>query len=81
MSEQQEVVLVGGPRDGETATAGDALLEIEIDGLLHRYIRTTTERDGRPAYNYDGAVDPGGAESGVENARARLASPAARDDD
>jgi hypothetical protein len=82
MTDNNDAMLVGGPRDGQTmTTGGDALIEVEIDGLLHRYIKTTTERDGHPAYNYDGVVDPNGAESGVEDARARLASPAARDDD
>ena len=45
-----------------------ALMELEIDGKLHRYIRThaTRESDGHEygVYNYDGMVDPNGAESG-----------------
>lgn len=50
MTDNNDAMLVGGPRDGQTvATGEDALIEIEIDGLMHRYIRTTTERDGHPA--------------------------------
>ena len=53
--------MIGGPRDGETFTAPDtALVTHEIDGLTHRYIRTTATRDvdGRQllVYNYDGEV-------------------------
>lgn len=66
-----DAILVGGPRDGSPFTAGDAaLLELEIDGFVHRYIRTTVsqEHEGRevPVYNYDGEIDPTGAESGAE---------------
>jgi hypothetical protein len=79
-----EFMLVGGPRDGELTTADRALLEVEIDGMLHRYVQThaTRDHDGQEygVYNYDGMVDPRGAESGVEDAGARLASPTARDD-
>jgi len=72
-----DAVLVGGPRDRTTLTAGDtALVELEIDGLIHRYIRTTKQRDGGlRVYNYDGEVAPGGAEFGTENSAARVASP------
>jgi hypothetical protein len=73
-----DVILVGGPRGGEVVPSeGEALVEVEIDGMLHRYIKTNAERDGYRVYNYDGMVDPTGAQSGVENAEARLASPAA----
>jgi len=66
-----DAILVGGPRDGTPFTAEDAgLVELEIDGLVHRYIRTTAhrDRDGRSllVYNYDGEIDPNGAESGAE---------------
>jgi len=66
-----EVLLVGGPRDETLFAAGDAaLVIIEDGGLVHRYIRTTQERewDGRAvtAYTYDGVVDPSGAQPGVE---------------
>lgn len=82
MSETEKVMLVGGPRDGQIVPADSAALtEYEIDGMLHRYIRThaTRESDGQAygVYNYDGMVDPNGAESGAEDAQARLASPAA----
>ncbi|MDO3702054.1 hypothetical protein Q3W71_10235 [Micromonospora sp. C28SCA-DRY-2] len=71
--------LVGGPRDGSTHDAGDsALLELEIDGMIHRYVRTT-KRHGEDGilYNYDGMVAPGGGEPGVEDPAARVASPKA----
>ena len=53
--------MVGGPRDGERFTAPDtALVQLRIDGLSHRYIRTTATReiDGRRLliYNYDGEI-------------------------
>jgi hypothetical protein len=66
-----DAVLVGGPRDGTRFASEDAaLVELEIGGMVHRYIRTTAERerDGRSylVYNYDGVIDPTGARSGVE---------------
>ncbi len=71
MTDQADAVLVGGPRDQELFAAEDAaLVELEIDGLIHRYIRTTKQRDEDDrtvtVYNYDGEVDPSGAQSGVE---------------
>jgi hypothetical protein len=56
-----DAIMLGGPRDGEVFAAEDtALVELEIDGLTHRYIRTTATREngGRElvVYNYDGAV-------------------------
>lgn len=79
METNTKAYLVGGPRDGSSQDAGDqALLEIEIDGMIHRYIRTTQQRgeDGL-VYNYDGMVAPGGGEPGVEDPAARVASPKA----
>jgi hypothetical protein len=63
MTESEEVVLVGGPRDGDIIDgAGPALVELEIDDLVHRYIRTAATRESggrtRTAYNYDGSVRP-----------------------
>ncbi|MET8371562.1 hypothetical protein ACPXB1_21085 [Micromonospora sp. DT68] len=71
--------LIGGPRDGSTHdTGGDALVEIEIDGMMQRYIRTTKQHDdGGPLYNYDGMVAPDGGEPGVEDPAARVVSPRA----
>ncbi|WP_433387051.1 hypothetical protein [Micromonospora sp. KLBMP9576] len=70
--------LVGGPRDGSTLDTGDALVEVEIDGMMHRYIRTTQRHgEGGITYNYDGMVAPGGGEPGVEDPAARVASPKA----
>lgn len=70
-TEQADALLVGGPRDQTLFTAEDtALVELEIDGLIHRYIRTTQsrEQDGRPVtvYNYDGEINPAGSQSGIE---------------
>jgi hypothetical protein len=74
--------MVGGPRDGTSFHADDAaLVELEIDGLIHRYIRTSAQRDrdGQTltVYNYDGAVAPHGSQSGVEDAQRRVSSPLA----
>lgn len=60
-TDNDHAILLGGPRDGERITAPDsALVQIEIDGLFHRYVRTTATRDvgGRPVpvYNYDGEI-------------------------
>jgi hypothetical protein len=70
-TDSNDAILVGGPRDGTRFTSEEAaLIELEIDGFLHRYIRTTAERerDGRSliVFNYDGVIDPSGAQSGVE---------------
>ncbi|MEU1689988.1 hypothetical protein [Micromonospora sp. NPDC005707] len=78
METNTKAYLVGGPRDSSSQDAGDqALLEIEIDGMIHRYIRTTKQHDGGTVYNYDGMVAPGGGEPGVEDPAARVASPKA----
>lgn len=63
MTESQEVVLVGGPRDGEIIDGVDrGLVELEIDTLVHRYTRTAATRESggqtRTVYNYDGSVRP-----------------------
>ncbi|GAB3976987.1 hypothetical protein V1634_27145 [Plantactinospora veratri] len=82
MTTHDDSILIGGPRDESLVAAGDAgLIELEIDGLIHRYIRTTATRevgDGTyRVYNYDGEVAPDGGSSGSENARDRVASPLA----
>jgi hypothetical protein len=82
MTSQNDAVLVGGPRGGEVVEVGEAgLLEIEIGGMVHRYIPTTQTRPvgdtELPVYNYDGMVNPAGAQDGVENADRRMASPLA----
>jgi hypothetical protein len=66
-----DAILVGGPRDGALLHSADtAVVEIEIDGLMHRYVVTTQEREneGRSytVYNYDGEIDPTGAKPGAE---------------
>jgi hypothetical protein len=70
-AEADDAILVGGPRDRTRFASEQAgLVELEIDGMIHRYIRTTAtrERDGRSylVYNYDGEIDPTGARPGVE---------------
>jgi hypothetical protein len=56
-----EAIFVGGPKDGTVFDSdGSGLVEVPIDDLVHRYIRTTATRDqaGRtyPVYNYDGEI-------------------------
>lgn len=70
-STRQDAIFVGGPREGTRFDSDQvAVVELEIDGLVHRYIRTTQERDvdggSYAVYNYDGEIDPTGAKSGVE---------------
>jgi hypothetical protein len=82
METNTKAYLVGGPRDGSSQDAEGALLEIEIDGMIHRYIRTTKQHgEGSTVYNYDGMVAPGGGEPGVEDPAARVASPKADAED
>lgn len=55
-------ILIGGPKDQTPFAANEvALVELEIDGLVHRYARTHQKRDwqGRSllVYNYDGSAD------------------------
>jgi hypothetical protein len=66
-----DAILVGGPRDGALLHSADAaVVELEIDGFIHRYVVTTTQRESDggsyTVYNYDGEIDPTGAEPGVE---------------
>jgi len=72
----RDAIFVGGPRDGVLLTADDiAVVEVRTDGLVHRYIKTTKERqlDGRSyaVYNYNGVIDPDGALPGVETPELR----------
>jgi hypothetical protein len=58
-----DALLVGGPRDGTLFTAEDAsMVELQIDGLVQRYLRTTREQDQHGdrviVFAYDGEVDP-----------------------
>jgi hypothetical protein len=71
---EYDAMFVGGPRDGSLLTSNGApIVEEEIDGFIHRYIVTTKQReqDGSSyaVYNYDGEIDPTGAQSGVETRR------------
>jgi hypothetical protein len=79
------VVLRGGPFDNTRFDQYDEddgpLIEIESDGLIHRYTRTNTRRqtdgDELPVFQFDGTVSPDGGMPGTENPRDRLASPLA----
>lgn len=67
-----DAMYIGGPQDGTVfASEGLALVELDIDGMLHRYVRTGSKRsqDGRSfvVYNYDGEVDPSGGMAGIES--------------
>ncbi len=67
-----DALLIGGPRNETLFDAQDvALVELEINGLMHRYVRTTRHRDwdGRTlrVYNYDGVFDPDGVRSAAKN--------------
>jgi hypothetical protein len=66
-----DVILVGGPRDGAVVrSAGSAVVELEIDGFIHKYVLTNQRRehDGSSytVFNYDGEIDPAGAMPGAE---------------
>jgi hypothetical protein len=66
-----EIMLVGGPYDGTViGTADQAVIELERDGLIHRYVTTSKrrEQEGRSyaAFNYDGTIDPNGSQPGIE---------------
>ncbi len=66
-------IFVGGPNDDTTFEAPDsALVEVPLDDLVHRYIRTTAtrERDGRTylVYNYDGEIRTAAARQEAERA-------------
>lgn len=72
-----DAVFVGGPNDGASFTSDDAaVVEVRLDRLVHRYIRTTKHRQVSAetpdpvVYNYDGVIDPSGATPGVETERA-----------
>jgi hypothetical protein len=69
--DQYDGIFVGGPRDGSLLASDDeALVEVEIDGFIHRYVVTTKLRKQNgmsyTVYNYDGAIDPTGAQPGIE---------------
>ena len=41
-----DVILVGGPRDGALVNSADsAVVELEIDGFIHKYVLTTQHRE------------------------------------
>ncbi len=54
-------IYIGGPHDGTVFDPPDsALVEVPIDDLVHRYVRTTATReiDGQTyqVFNYDGEI-------------------------
>ena len=62
-----DAVLLGGPRNGTLFTAEDAaVVELEIDGLIQRYLRTSRyqDHDGQSVviFVYDGTADPAGGQ-------------------
>ena len=62
-----DVSLTGGPRDGAVVNGvGSAVVEVEIDGLIHRYVLTGKHQDSYTVFNYDGVIDPTGAQPGAE---------------
>jgi hypothetical protein len=66
-----DALLIGGPRDGTLFTAEDASsVELEIDGLVQRYLRTDREQshDGTRmvVFAYDGVTDGGVTQAEVE---------------
>jgi hypothetical protein len=66
-----DALLVGGPRDGTLFIAEDAAsVELEIDGLVQRYLRTDREHDQQGTrmvvFAYDGVTDPGVTQAEVE---------------
>ncbi|MEV4511178.1 hypothetical protein AB0K00_19660 [Dactylosporangium sp. NPDC049525] len=66
-----DVILAGGPRDGLLVrSAGAAVVELEIDGFIHKYVLTNQrqQRGGTSysVFNYDGQIDPTGAMPGAE---------------
>ena len=68
---RHDAILVGGPRDGVLAVSnGVAVMELEIGGFIHRYVVTTKQREhdggSYTVYNYDGEIDPTGAQPGIE---------------
>jgi hypothetical protein len=66
-SKEPDAMLLGGPRDGTLFTAEDAaIVQLEIDGLIQRYLRTSRREDhrGQPlvVFVYDGASGPDGGD-------------------
>lgn len=50
-----DAILVGGPRDGTFFDPEDAaVVELEINGVLHRYVLTDQKRHDHQLYTYAG---------------------------
>ena len=70
-SNAPDAILVGGPRDGTLFTAEDTtIVELEIDGLIQRYLRTVRHHDHHGQdlviFVYDGAGSREGTAPGTE---------------
>ena len=70
-SNAPDAILVGGPRDGTLFTADDtAIVELEIDGLIQRYLRTLHHEDHHGqdvvVFVYDGAGTREGTRPGSQ---------------
>jgi hypothetical protein len=66
-----DAILMGGPRDGILFRAEDsAVVELEIDGLIQRYLRTMRHQDHHGQdlviFVYDGAGAREGTRPGTE---------------
>jgi hypothetical protein len=71
-----DAVLFGGPCDGATIeTQGAELVEIQIHGLVYRYVPTAEHRtmpEGKcTVYTYDGMADPARAPNEGQTGAAR----------
>lgn len=67
-AESANAILLGGPVDQAQVHAADAaVVHLQIENLVHRYVRTDRRRDvdGRSllAYNYDGEERVGGPQA------------------
>jgi hypothetical protein len=81
----EAILLRGGPFNGTRLSSEEgisgALVELESDGLINRYIPTThiEEVDGEHVvvYQFDGVVAIDGGAPGTEDPQQRMASPLA----
>jgi hypothetical protein len=52
-----DAIIVGGPRDGTFFDPEDAaVVELEINGVLHRYVLTDQRRHDHQLYTYAGVT-------------------------
>jgi hypothetical protein len=84
MTNSRDVILTGGPFDGSRIDGAEGpLLEMESEGLIHRYVATTTSRrladEDFPVFQFDGSIAPDGGMPGTENPENRIGSPLAEE--